>query len=114
MKIEINPSILEDFNQKNRPATLTIGKFNICFNVNAKKILALEKGKSFKLEFEDGHLYYRDSKDGFTLTSETPKMLTCACAGIGKYIASLFKMDTHQFKFTVGEFIEGRRELITM
>ena len=114
MKIEITPEAVLTFKEQSMPSTISISKTNICFNATAKKLLQLQKGSGFILEFEDGLLYYKDSNKGFKISGETDKMITVAVPAIGQFLDQFMKKGLKTKRFTIGEFKEGKRVLTLM
>lgn len=111
MKIEITPEIVTEFNQNGKPPVIVIGNKNIVFNPPAIKMLALKSGSCFLLEFEDGNLYYKDAGSGFKLSISGKGVLMKNQSGIGKYIEAFFKKGLLTYRFSIGEFQNGRRLL---
>lgn len=111
--------VRENFGPQENPI-ISISKMNIYFNRTATKLLALKKGDTFQFEIqEDGktRLFYKDSPSGFKITTISEKGLaqlinkeyamplhTC----LNKY----FKSAGKSFRFELGEFKDGRRELV--
>lgn len=111
MKIEITPEAVLIFKEQSQPSTVSISKTNICFNASAKKLLQLQKGTGFILEFEDGQLFYKDSNKGFNIDNDIQKMVSVQVPGIGLYLDTFMKKGLKTKRFTIGEFKEGKRLL---
>ncbi len=111
MKIEITPEVIELFNEEGQPAICSIGSKNVCFNKPATRLLSIDTGSQFLLDFEDGQMYYKESLKGFKLANSGKNVAMCNITGIGKFVEKLYKKNIKLYRFEIGELKDGRRKL---
>ncbi|MFZ4413204.1 MAG: hypothetical protein ACOYOV_08995 [Bacteroidales bacterium] len=113
-KIIITPAFVNDYKTAKDPSILTITRTGIFFSKSAGILLALKDKSAFVLEYEDGKIYYADASHGFTVVSESGKHKLCKAysSTLLEYLKDSYKSkDAKIFKYELGEFLEGRREL---
>jgi len=112
MKIEITPGVLTEYRNENGPVKITIAENAIYFSLACSKLLAMQPGYAFVLEFEDGNLYYKDATDGFTVSpAGKHHVMKAYVKDIAKYISQFLKEKSTTYFFSVGELKMGRRML---
>jgi hypothetical protein len=113
MKTIITPDFLAPYSENK--LIIQISQSKISFSKPLTTMLDLKPGSKFVFEEESNKLFYRDVADdtpAFQIQQVNAKggALTNG-HGLNKYLEKLLKKQQWTFRFTTGEFKEGRREL---
>lgn len=113
MKTVITPQFLAPYDNNN--LVMQVSHSRISFTKTLTTMLDLKQGSRFVLEEESNKLFYRDimsSAPGFQIQQVNAKGGAMTKShGFKKYLEKLLKKQQWNFRFEVGEFKEGRREL---
>ena len=115
-KITLTPQSVEQYAILGKPARISVSKAMVSFTAAAVKKLALKQGECFFLDIDDGKFYYRDASKGkgFKIVNET-KQKSMNAYGSGLLAALVHHKIAKEMKtvrFNLGEFKEGRWELV--
>ncbi len=111
-KITLTPEFVSEYADK-KQALISICNNAISFTNSAEKLLAVTPGISFSIEIdEEGKIYILDAVNGFKVANRQGRIYKAAAKGLRQFFQQYFKdKDSKNFKFEVGEFLEGRRML---
>ena len=108
----ITPDLATEAALRNKPALLTVSKLNISFNLAATKRLALKQGNQFQLIIRDRRIFYKDvPKNGFIIRTVNDKGSSINNRGLHLLISENYKKSDKSFRFKIGDFEQGLREL---
>ena len=108
----ITPDLAAEAEYRNKPALLIISKMNVALNVSASKRLALKPGAQFQLILKDGRLFYKDAiSGGFQIKTVNNKGSFLINKGLHPLLCESYKHSDKSFRFQLGDFKDGLREL---
>ena len=116
-EITLTPEVLSAFVEKDTPSTVTVSNHGFNFNKSAAIKLALKPKQQFLIAFYDGKIFYSDvPSGGFNIGSPIGKagLLSASASKVKMFFEKQLNLKAKNFKFEIGEFKEGRRELISV
>ncbi|KAF0200596.1 MAG: hypothetical protein FD170_3345 [Bacteroidetes bacterium] len=107
-----NPALVTEIENQSKPALLSVSKMNISFNNAAVSRLAIKQGVRFILHLKDGKIFYKDAPlDGFEIKTVNHKGAQLLNKGLYIALNKKFKPCDSSYRFIIGEFKDGAREL---
>lgn len=108
----ITPEMAIEAQTRSKPSMIIISKINVSFNIPATKRLALKPGTMFQLVVKDRKIYYKDvAASGFEIKTVNNKGSMLNNRGLHEVLNEQFQKSEKSFRFYIGEFKEGLREL---
>jgi len=111
-EVIITPEMAIEAETRNKPAMIIISKMNVSFNIPATKRLALKPGAMFLIVLKDRKVYYKDAaSSGFEIKTVNNKGSFLLNRGLHVVLCEQFQKSEKSFRFDIGEFKDGLREL---
>jgi len=106
------PDLVSEIENLTKPPSLSVSKMNVKFNNAAVARLAIKPGVKFVLHLKDGKLFYKEAPlNGFEIKSVDHRGAQLINKNLHVALSQKYQKRETSFRFLIGEFKDGAREL---